>query len=1228
MGKTDFTGAICRSERQAQWAGLRCGLLASAAFPLLALAASPASAGCTTPDNVAVVTCSGDLSGGVSVSNSANRKLVIEQVTTNITPAAGMDGINFVPTSATIPLAELRSDLSKSPGGQDRFMISVSGSLVDGINASSRAQALLVDSTGDITVTSTFTTAQNNSIAAAITRTVAGPFDNKVYSKGDISVLTASRRSYGIAARVGNGNGPAQIAGAIRVDSTGNITSTTGTGILAGDNVEAPNRAVTADITVISRGNITAGGNGIFAKTAKGSISVTSVGNIVAVGSGINADCINCSGDVRVSNTGDITTTGGKSTGSIFAQTKGSTTVISTGALSSGIQAGSGLDAYVSNNGTVSAFGLSASSSFGKAEIRSQGDISGGAAVSADGELGAIVENRGNIVAVATGLGAYTNWGRAVITNTDSSSTLIRSEERGITSGVSYDASIEIANGARIEAFYRGIVTYAENGTVTVTNTGVIEVEQFTGIVLFSDGASDMVLRNSASVTGGTSAIVLQSTSGDVIIEQTGGAVTANKTPEEEDKLQLLCIQKGGAAACATTGGAGTVDVTLQSGVFSPTTGIFARSDQGSLTVSVTGGIAGAGGKANATKGIDAVSVSGDVAVTSVGNIAVYDTGINASSTSGKVTVISTGNVTSLNGAGIAARGGAAPVTVSAQGDVSSSLNSAIVVEGLGALSVKATGVTQGAIAGVEFGDAAPGLDGTANSLEIAATAQVRNTSADLARLAIWGRAGAETVVNSGTVTGSVDLGGGSDSFLNRTGALFITGTQVMLGAGETLTNEGNLNVGGGANLLKTDLTGNVSQSADGMFYVDFKPDSAPANRTSDVLVLTGNANLSGTVVATQWAGTKVNAEQQFVILETSGGVVTTSGLALSIAPTPGYLASLEVLNNGTQLVLKFTAVDPGPPPEPPTEIVPDWAVAAALSALNFSDTLIGCPRDSGSYAAIGEGQCLWMDSGGGYLDGDAANGNPGWDQTSWWIGGGGQVALSDVIRLGASVRYEDSSLDSGDKASTSGSLWNAGAALTYTSGPVLLAAAASAGWSTLDTHRETSAGGKVTADHDLGYAHAKLRAGYLLEYGQWYLKPLIDLDATWMSYGDFSEKGGGAGAVKADSEEDTLLSASPRLEIGGDIALENGVLLRPFLRAGATVFDDTGFGLGWRYVAGPADAPAYEARAELDQVMADVSAGFDVFGGNGLSTRLYYDGSFGETIHSHAGGFTARMEF
>lgn len=945
------------------------------------------------------------------------------------------------------------------------------------------------------------------------------------------------------------------------------------TSVGKGSAIKAAANTGAAVIVSSSAAGIFAQGGGISAASQKSSVSVTSTGNITS--------------SLSIA---------------IEVDAKTAATVKSAGALSgaNGMTV-NGDSIYIKNVGNITATasqGILATGQKGEVKVISDGEIKsvthGLRVRSGSGDI--VVETTGSIVSQNSfGIFSYTSTGDIGI-KADAGS--ITSYRAGIYANTSNSGAGNIVISGSVDILAQGKdvsqVRYAANGitayTVDSANimidvTGNISSNHARGIYALSYYGAEISIKTGGNFSGAKQGVYAVSThDAEINVDSSGGSITSLGD-------SAIYARNHGASAVTVTGAANIYAVSTAN---SSAHGIDARSATGGVTVDVSGNVTSVSGR-----GIAAQSGGpGSVNVTSAGTVAA-----------------------SLEG--IAAVGGSGAVTVSAEGDVSSSMNSAIVVEGLGNLSVTAEGLTVGAAgyAGVEFGDDVnAALGGLSNALNIAGEGDVRNAGT-LADLAIRGRTGSEAVVNSGAVTGSVDLGAGVNSFLNAEGGVFVTGNTLKLGAGNTLTNDGAMSVGGNDNIFTTMATGTVLQSTPGMLYVDFKPDINPAYRASDTIVLEGTAKLQGTVVASQWTGTVVDAEQDFVILQTTGGV-TANGLMLSIEPTPGYTASLVVV--GQNLVLRFAAERS----TPPAEVDPDWAVAAAMSASGFSDTLIGCPRDTGAYAAIAEGQCLWMDSGGGYVDGDATNGNPGWDQTGWWIGGGGQFALADRFRLGLGVRFEDTSLDQGGDATTSGSLWNAGASLIYTSGPILLAAAASGGRGSLDVRRETEEA-VASADHEIDYAHGKLRAGYLFEHGAWYLKPLVDVDATWMSYGDFSEDGGAAsGAVKTESEEKTLLSASPRVEIGGDVVLDNGVLLRPFLRVGATLFGETGFDLGWRYVADSPDGPLYEARSELDPVMADVSAGLDVFAAHGLSARLYYDGSFGETIRSHAGGFTARMEF
>ena len=110
----------------------------------------------------------------------------------------------------------------------------------------------------------------------------------------------------------------------------------------------------------------------------------------------------------------------------------------------------------------------------------------------------------------------------------------------------------------------------------------------------------------------------------------------------------------------------------------------------------------------------------------------------------------------------------------------------------------------------------------------------------------VLGEEGDEKIINAGTLTalGGIDLGGGTNAFDNQAGATFHSGTAVVLGAGNTFTNWGDLSPGGTDALQETELTGNFVNQKQGTFTVTI--DEAGSDRL-DVI---GTADLRGGTVS------------------------------------------------------------------------------------------------------------------------------------------------------------------------------------------------------------------------------------------------------------------------------------------------------------------------------------------------------------------------------------------
>ncbi|MEM9062778.1 MAG: autotransporter domain-containing protein [Pseudomonadota bacterium] len=263
-------------------------------------------------------TCTGNVSTGVDADGPTINTLTLNGLTQNITPAVGVDAINFSATNAdaTVNLELGGSQIIVPAGGsQDAIEAFVNGNG----NAT-------INSTGNLTINGT-----GNGISGTVTgngAVVIGSTGNistqgfrgivgQVFNNGSVSINSTGNvavnaptfpgfpafptSAFGILGGVTN-------AGDIQITSNGDVT-VTGAAFASGIQVNNFIGAVVPrTATVVSTGNITVtsglGSDGINAGHDTGSISITSTGNISA-DRGITATA-GVSGDITVVSTGSI----------------------------------------------------------------------------------------------------------------------------------------------------------------------------------------------------------------------------------------------------------------------------------------------------------------------------------------------------------------------------------------------------------------------------------------------------------------------------------------------------------------------------------------------------------------------------------------------------------------------------------------------------------------------------------------------------------------------------------------------------------------------------------------------------------------------------------------------------------------------------------------------------------------------------------------------------------
>jgi len=733
-----------------------------------------------------------------------------------------------------------------------------------------------------------------------------------------------------------------------------------------------------------------------------------------------------------------------------------------------------------------------------------------------------------------------------------------------------------------------------------------------------------------------------------------------------------LSINLGSQSIITTGGGVGIFAASNGAVVLSSIGNIATSGDNGdgilagsndTLMLSHIGNITTTG---NSARGIAASTTpAGTLMLSSIGNISTSGTGshgIFSSTIGGTNTVLHLGNITTSGDGsdGIVASSVSGDVSVLTSGNIAASGNgssgiSASSVSGDISVTIASGSVSggSGAGAGVEFSGG--GTNTLSNFGSISA----------LSGLAISGGGNDETVNNRGTITGNVDLGGGTNAFNNLLGGRFNPGMTVDLGGG-TLTNAGILAPGGIGTVQDTTLTGDLVQTGSGIYAVDLDPQGST---TADFIVATGSAFMNG-AVATRLLSLPVGPQTYTIVV--AGAPVTDLGATLMSSPAlhatllfnaslvqiaaEVNFASVSGLNanqqaisdslheafmlggggltpvllgllNTDSLAAYENALDQLSP-----AIVSDAQIAALYSSLGFASNLLSC-RVNGTDTAsiIREGQCLWAGASAVFVDQGTTSSQTGFDQTTGLFAAGAQVALDNVWRLGFGASYQQSWLETSTNAVSDGEQVQGGVALKYNSGPLLLAGVVNGGRGWYDNTRPMSFGGfagTATSDSTIDVVNAGLRAAYVFGTPHLYWKPVLDAAVTNLDLGGFAESGGGGANLLVGGTNQTVYTIAPSIEVGTEWWLANGTLVRPFLRGGANWYGNGDFAVTAAFLTAPAGTSPFTINTDMDDVMGVVGAGLDMITADDTALRLSYDGQLGETTHIHAVGVKGSVSF
>ena len=1007
------------------------------------------------------------------------------------------------------------------------------------------------------------------------------------------------------------------------------------------------------DVTVVNKGTVNGGDIGVWAGgsasvnnsgTLTGSISANS--NAYGTNTGSPATTIVNSGAVTgASSNGGLIWGSTTGSGSVSIANKAGGTVTAQGrAIASWLDAGS---AVIGNAGTITARGgdgIEAGSNTNSVSVTNTGSIS---ATRANGSPSDGPPSGVGILVRTGQMGGATGGQLASVTNSGSV-TATGENAAGIDAGSS-STNVSVINKGTITVQgngSKGIIGWTDTaGTATVNNSGSVTVNGSGSTGIQAEGTPIVNNNGTVAVYGeGSKAIQVNGSSGDGVSPGTLASLnnSGSATATGAHAIGAMVAGQGGGLDVKSSGtiaargpdsyGLVAVDQGTGNIAINLLRGSVTQGGTGSKTFDLSGG--GYGGPA--LWGAAGIAIAGG----------------------GGTTLTNAGTISSGNGQAITVVDGAYTVGTDPNGDPQTmtffGANTAITNTSTGSILGDITlgrGDDTIANAGTISGNIDMG--GGINSL--------RNTGTFLSKDYVLLGAG-NTFTNTGTLSP-----GGSNAI-----------QQTLIVGNYTQTSPGKLLIDVDPKTVRSDaigVTGNVSLG--GTVVPNLMNPVAPSSSYSFVIVR-GLTSLTSsvpqpTVNSTVGYTMKLSTEPNTAALGIYTAGVNSRDVVLTIAPKPmlgvvSLASSAGGLNPGQSANLRplGTALTNAENTGGLTgltmalRMAPDSQTAATMlkqmlpvdqaaqifsitsSSLGFNSAMRNCAAGTGGKAP--DTGCTWGHYSFGVqpqaelaarlgMAGDSlqsapspsrhALANPGSAAYGSGMQFGSGMSLSfassyETVGFGSSNGWAGAGASQGERAIF-------GSVLKKESGPwqVSLNAISSYGW--YDNSRATGFG-TAYSGQDASSALTGIRIAYQDDIGPWYIRPLADLNATYLRLGGYTESGAGIADLTVAPAEKWLFSIAPGVEAGASFT-GGGWTLKPYARAGVSFANSDSVGVLANFAAAPS-AGNFSVASRLDSVMADVQAGVNFVTVNGIAARLNYEGHVGNITENHIGGLKMQLPF
>lgn len=299
---------------------------------------------------------------------------------------------------------------------------------------------------------------------------------------------------------------------------------------------------------------------------------------------------------------------------------------------------------------------------------------------------------------------------------------------------------------------------------------------------------------------------------------------------------------------------------------------------------------------------------------------------------------------------------------------------------------------------------------------------------------------------------------------------------------------------------------------------------------------------------------------------------------------------------------------------------LPSIIGVAGQNASSGPVAALSCPIFIGGGTLLGEDRCVWAKAGAEWTQQEGV--------ASQWATyrAGGQTEIASGWFLGGTLGAANQTIQ-GPATSGTGQSFDVAVALKYSRDALLLAG--SAGFASAWNRFSGTPGVLSDVDVTNQTAQAHLRGAYDFAFDGWYVRPRLDLDLAYRHMPGFQVASQGVTVMSVDSFSQLRFSATPMIEIGGRLDVENtGMIFRPYVAVGASFLPGNTASFNVQFTGPLAFLGGFQPYLQGPSVTANVEAGIQLYRSQGLEFRAEYGLIAGTSLLSQTAALRAAWHF